>query len=91
MATPPWWFTSEGLYFFIVSFHFPHLFRRGLMEGSFGKHLWELLRRSGENSFDLVIAGDVLIYLGCLKKVMFEVHRVLKNGGRSFLRGQFLN
>eukprot|EP00434_Breviolum_minutum_P001100 symbB.v1.2.000962.t2/scaffold39.1/size394969/6 len=39
------------------------------------------LQREGENSFDLVMAGDVLIYLGCLKKLMFEVHRVLKNGG----------
>ena len=60
------------------SYHFPQL--KPITE-TLRRHCWEVLRCSGEKSFDLVMAGDVLIYLGCLKKVMFEVHRVLKNGG----------
>ena len=86
MATPPWWFTSEEVYLFIIFLSFSTSEAADLWKGALENISGGLLRCSGENSFDLVMAGDVLIYLGCLKKVMFEVHRVLKNGGRSFLR-----
>jgi predicted TPR repeat methyltransferase len=43
-------------------------------------HAW--LRGAATARFDVVIAADVLIYIGALEELFREVARVLRNGGR---------
>src|SRR3954453_8586033 len=45
--------------------------------GDVGEHL----RSSSENSFDLILASDVLAYIGDLAPLFMQIARVLAGGG----------
>ncbi|KAB0265979.1 class I SAM-dependent DNA methyltransferase [Microvirga brassicacearum] len=55
--------------------------KAGLYTALHEGHLTSFLSEQGEQTADLVVAADVLIYLSALDEVFAQSHRVLKEGG----------
>ena len=54
---------------------------RGLYDELYASEIHQWLRASTAARFDLVVAADVLIYIGALAELFTEVARVLRQGG----------